>query len=147
MAVDGTFKTPGLRNVELTGPYFHNGGQSTLMQTIDFYTRGGDFHERNFNNLDADMEVIDGMNEAAKNHLVNFLLALTDERVRWEQAPFDHPELVVPNGSPGDSSAVQCGTASTCDELIRIPAIGATGRAAEGLPALGTFLGLDPHTH
>jgi cytochrome c peroxidase len=147
MAVDGTFKTPGLRNVELTGPYFHNGGMSTLMQTIDFYTRGGDFHERNFNNLDADMDTIDGMNEVAKNHLVNFLLALTDERVRWEQAPFDHPELVVPNGSPGDSKAVLCGTASTCDELIRLPAIGYWGRAAEALPPLGTFLGLDPHTH
>jgi hypothetical protein len=147
MAVDGTFKTPSLRNIELTGPYFHNGGMSTLMQTIDFYTRGGDFHERNFNNLDADMDTIDGMNEVAKNHLVNFLLALTDERVRWEQAPFDHPELVVPNGSPGDSKAVLCGTASTCDELIRLPAIGYWGRAAEALPPLGTFLGLDPHTH
>src|SRR6185436_11354816 len=28
-AVDGAFKTPGLRNVELTGPYFHNGGYAT----------------------------------------------------------------------------------------------------------------------
>jgi cytochrome c peroxidase len=29
-AVDGAFKTPTLRNVELTGPYFHNGSRSTL---------------------------------------------------------------------------------------------------------------------
>jgi cytochrome c peroxidase len=29
-AVDGAFKAPTLRNVELTGPYFHNGGQATL---------------------------------------------------------------------------------------------------------------------
>src|SRR4028118_450605 len=27
IAADGAFKTPGLRNVELTGPYFHNGGE------------------------------------------------------------------------------------------------------------------------
>ena len=27
IAVDGAFKTPSLRNVELTGPYFHNGGK------------------------------------------------------------------------------------------------------------------------
>jgi len=43
VAVDGAFKTPGLRNVELTAPYFHNGGQLTLEQVVDFYNRGGDF--------------------------------------------------------------------------------------------------------
>jgi cytochrome c peroxidase len=41
-AVDGAFKTPGLRNVELTAPCFHNGGQLTLRQVVDFYNRGGD---------------------------------------------------------------------------------------------------------
>ena len=41
-AVDGAFKTPALRNVELTGPYFHNGGQATLQQAVEFYNRGGD---------------------------------------------------------------------------------------------------------
>jgi cytochrome c peroxidase len=146
-AVDGTFKTPTLRNVELTGPYFHNGGQATLMQVLDFYTRGGDFHEHNIDNLDADVDRMDGMNEVGKREIVDFLLALTDERVRWEKAPFDHPELVVPNGSPGDSSVVQCGASSTCDELIRLPPVGAAGRAAAGLPPLGTFLDLDPHAH
>ena len=43
VAVDGAFKTPSLRNVELTGPYFHNGGASTLMQVVEFYARGGNF--------------------------------------------------------------------------------------------------------
>ncbi|TMB37144.1 MAG: cytochrome C peroxidase [Deltaproteobacteria bacterium] len=114
VAIDGTFKTPSLRNVELTGPYFHNGGQATLMQVVDFYTRGGDFHEHNIANLDSDIDRIDGMNEVGKQHIVDFLLSLTDERVRWEKAPFDHPELLVPNGSPGDSASVSCGTASTC---------------------------------
>jgi cytochrome c peroxidase len=147
VAVDGTFKTPSLRNVELTGPYFHNGGEATLMQVVDFYTRGGDFHEHNIDNLDSDVDRIDGMNEAGKQHIVDFLLALTDERVRWEEAPFDHPEIFVPNGSPGDSAAVQCGTASTCTDFLRVPPVGAAGRSAEGLPPLGTFLGLDPHAH
>ena len=146
-AVNGTFKTPTLRNVELTGPYFHNGGQSTLMQVVDFYTRGGDFHEQNIANLDPDIDRIDGMNEYGKQRIVDFMLALTDDRVRWEKAPFDHPALAIPNGSPGSSSAVQCGTAGTCDELIQLPAVGALGRAAKGLPPLGTFLGLDPHAH
>jgi cytochrome c peroxidase len=145
LAVNGTFKTPTLRNVELTGPYFHNGGQATLMQVVDFYTRGGDFHERNAADLDADIDGISGMTEVAKHQLVDFLVSLTDERVRWERAPFDHPELVAPSGSPGDASALLCNPSKGCDETTRIPAVGAAGRAAQGLPALGSFLDLDPH--
>lgn len=148
VALDGTFKTPTLRNVELTGPYFHNGGQATLMQVVDFYTRGGDFHEHNIANLDSDIDRMDGMNEVGKQRIVDFLLALTDDRVRWERAPFDHPELFVPSGSPGDSTSIHCpAPLKTCDEIIHLPAIGAGGRSAEGLPALETFLGLDPHAH
>jgi cytochrome c peroxidase len=40
---DGAFKAPPLRNVELTGPYFHTGSYLTLRQVVDFYERGGDF--------------------------------------------------------------------------------------------------------
>jgi hypothetical protein len=87
------------------------------------------------------------MNEVGKQEIVDFLLALTDDRVRWEKAPFDHPELTVASGSPGDTSSLQCGTASTCDDLIHVPAVGAAGRGAVGLPPLGTFLDLDPHAH
>src|SRR4051794_17867898 len=39
--VTGTFKTPGLRNVALTAPYFHNGSRLTLRQVVDFYSIGG----------------------------------------------------------------------------------------------------------
>jgi cytochrome c peroxidase len=146
-AVNGAFKTPTLRNVELTGPFFHNGGQATLMQVVDFYSRGGDFHEYNIANLDSDIDTIDGMNETGKQHIVDFLLALTDDRVKWEKSPFDHPELFITNGSPGDSTSVTC-TTLTCDSpLVRLPPIGLNGRLAEGLPALGTFLGLDQHAH
>ncbi len=35
------FKTPTLRNIELTAPYMHNGVYETLEQVIDFYNRGG----------------------------------------------------------------------------------------------------------
>ncbi len=42
VAVDGAFKTPGLRNVALTAPYMHNGGQRSLEDVVDFYSRGGD---------------------------------------------------------------------------------------------------------
>jgi cytochrome c peroxidase len=40
---DGEFKTPNLRNVELHGPFMHNGRFSTLEDVIEFYNRGGDF--------------------------------------------------------------------------------------------------------
>src|SRR5207245_11078580 len=52
VAVDAAFKAPSVRNGELTGPYFHNGGKATLEQVVDFYSRGGDFHEANIDNLD-----------------------------------------------------------------------------------------------
>jgi hypothetical protein len=146
-AVDGSFKTPTLRNVELTGPYFHNGGQATLRQVVDFYVRGGDFHEENIATLDPDINLMTGLvgNEFAKRQIVEFLKALTDERVRQEQAPFDHPELFVPDGAVGDQTALTCGQPS-CDylNLLRVPPVGAGGRSEAGLPPLGTFLGLDP---
>jgi hypothetical protein len=30
---------------------------------------------------------------------VAFLKSFTDERVRWEMAPFDHPSIVLPNAA------------------------------------------------
>ena len=37
----GAFRTPSLRNVALTAPYFHDGSMSTLAEVVDFYNRGG----------------------------------------------------------------------------------------------------------
>lgn len=136
-AVDGTFKAPGLRNVELTGPYFHDGGQRSLRQVVDFYARGGDFHEANIENLDLGINNIGFLksNPERKNDLVAFLLSLTDERVRQEKAPFDHPQLLIPAGSPGNQGNV--------DSFVSIPAVGRKGRPAQGLPPLKPFLNLD----
>ncbi|HTF82152.1 MAG TPA: hypothetical protein VL947_10515, partial [Cytophagales bacterium] len=35
------FKTPSLRNVELTAPYMHNGVFDSLEEVMDFYNKGG----------------------------------------------------------------------------------------------------------
>jgi cytochrome c peroxidase len=118
-AVNGAFKTPTLRNVELTGPYFHNGGQATLRQTVEFYNRGGDFHEANLTDLSPEMESL-GLSDGDIEALVAFMKTLTDERVRDERAPFDHPELPLSNGTT-------------------LPAVGAKGRAALCLPPLRSF--------
>jgi hypothetical protein len=158
VSTKGAFKTPTLRNVELTGPYMHTGGEATLMEVIDFYSRGGNFPAINLSTFDPDVQPLFGLNsnpilhsslisgdfsnpgsgavaEANQNKLVDFLLALTDERVRWERAPFDHPSLSVPNGA----TIRKNGQAS--ETLLTLPAVGADGLVAP----IGTFLNLDPH--
>jgi cytochrome c peroxidase len=125
VVADGAFKAPGIRNIELTAPYFHNGGQSTLEQVVDFYSRGGDFGGLPVLNLTPE----------EKQAMVAFLKGLTDERVRNQQAPFDHPQLFVPNGHPGDQSSVTKdpnvqttdGTTQATDQLLEIPAVGRSG--------------------
>ncbi|MEB0135377.1 cytochrome c peroxidase [Actimicrobium sp. CCC2.4] len=140
LAIDGAFKTPGLRNVELTGPYFHNGGKSTLMQVVDFYNRGGDFTAANQPVPDPTMRPL-GLTQPQKDDLVAFLLSLTDERVRFQRAPFDHPSICVPDGQEGDARAVVTDAAGNAKDVMRcIGAVGTRGAAA----ALPTFLRLSP---
>jgi len=149
-AVDGSVKVPTLRNVELTGPYFHNGGQATLEQVVDFYNRGGDGAGTDYSNTTG--FGINPTNRAPaifplflsptnKADLVAFLKALTDERVRWEKAPFDHPGLKIPNGHPKDEMGVKIDlkTGYGVDDNLVIPAVGAAGLGALGLPALLPF--------
>ncbi len=137
---DGTFKVPMLRNLELTAPYFHNGGELTLAQAMDFYVRGGDFSDLNAKDIEPSMAVglmdIEGADTAP---LVHFLLTLTDERVRYEQAPFDHPELQVPNGHPAEGTQeLTPGVVVAADDLLVVPAVGAAGRTTP----IPNFLGL-----
>ncbi len=91
----GTFKAPSLRNVEFTGPYFHNGGQATLDQVLEFYGRNGDFPSDG--NLGPGIGNI-RLNAGERTAIVAFLKALSDDRVRYQRAPFDHPSICVPNG-------------------------------------------------
>ena len=73
--------------------------------------------------------------------LAAFLKSLTDERVRWEKAPFDHPSLTLPNGHIGDENWVKFkkSTNQAQQQLIVLPAVGAAGRGVKGLQALQTF--------
>ena len=124
IAVDGAFKTPTLRNVELTGPYFHNGGQRTLTEVVQFYARRADFFKENKDDLDPD---VDGIEEIRGDdekiaQVVAFMKSLTDERVRYERAPFDHPELVIMDGHRNE---VKRGVAR--DRRVRLKAVGRKG--------------------
>lgn len=119
VSVRGAVKTPGLRNVELTAPYFLNGGQATLSQLVDFYSRGGDFPS-------ADVDSIfgrAGFSDTEKAAVVAFLKSLTDERVRTQSAPFDHPSLIVGDGMVKVNGVWK-------EQKLSIPATGAAG----GLP-------------
>jgi hypothetical protein len=137
--VEGAFKIPSLRNVALTAPYFHNGDALTLREVVEFYSRGGNVAPLNQLSDGAPIEPlgVPGLTGAEVDALVAFMEALTDERVRYAQAPFDHPELFVPNGHPGDHTfTIDADGDGQADDLFeRIPAVG-----AEGGPELAGFL-------
>lgn len=140
IAVNGAFKVPGLRNVALTAPYFHNGGAATLEQVVEFYNRGGNFALNNINDLAPDIQPL-GLSAQEKSSLVAFLKSLTDDRVRRHAAPFDHPQLAVTNGHPGDSNATSGdGSGRAEDNMLVVPAVGRGGYASSAVPA--TFLNL-----
>jgi hypothetical protein len=114
----GSIKAPQLREVELTGPYFHNGGKLTLRQVIDFYVRGGDFPvtnsaHRDFNILNLNAEIQSDLSEEEKVALVDYLLEFTDDRVRFERAPFDRPQMILPLDGMAPESGQNVGTALT----------------------------------
>lgn len=120
----GRFKTPGLRNVEFTGPYFHNGGQATLKQVMEFYNRGGDYAPNPVNGPD-----IKPLNLSAQDQadMIEFLKALTDDRVKFERAPFDHPELCVPDGHTLRATGDPATPLSAADRWVGLAAVGRNG--------------------
>ena len=69
------------------------------------------------------------ISEDQKEDLVAFMVALTDSRVKYRRAPFDHPELTIPNGGSVSS-----------EESIHLQEVGSDGAAVP----LETFLGIDP---
>jgi cytochrome c peroxidase len=77
-SMKGAFKTPSLRDIELTAPYFHDGSAATLREVVDHYVRGGDDRS----NLATDMKPLD-LSEQEKQDLVAFLRALTGRRTAF----------------------------------------------------------------
>ena len=127
IAANGAFKAPSLRNVELTAPYFHNGGKRTLREVVDFYNRGGDFGDQNIADFDPDVMRLN-LSNTEKESLVAFLKSLTDERVRSQKAPFDHPQIDIPNGHLGNQfRVVDEGNLRARDNTFRVPAVGKDG--------------------
>jgi hypothetical protein len=118
----------------------------TLRDVVELYSRGGNV---------APIQALDGtiieplgipsLTSDEINAIVAFLEALTDERVLYRRAPFDHPQLFVPNGHPGNSSSTRDadGDGLADDLMIEIPAVGAAG----GAPLPGFLQGIFGRTN
>ena len=66
------YRTPSLRNIELTAPYMHNGSFGTLEDVIAYYGDGG-FRHFGIDPLVRDLK----LDEGEKAALVAFLKSLT----------------------------------------------------------------------
>lgn len=70
------YRTPTLRNIELTAPYMHDGSLASLRDVLEFYNRGGVPNEV----LDPLIRPL-GLSDAEINDLRAFLLSLTGSNV------------------------------------------------------------------
>jgi cytochrome c peroxidase len=70
----GKFKVPGLRNIEVSGPYMHDGSLATLEEVVEHYARGGGGHA----STDPTIEPL-SLSADEKADLLAFLRALTDQ--------------------------------------------------------------------
>ena len=68
-----SFKTPDIRNVLVTGPYFHDGSQATLWDVIDHYNKGDGLQNPY---LDEDIQPL-ALTETDIDDLVAFMASLT----------------------------------------------------------------------
>lgn len=87
----GHFKTPSLRNIELTAPYMHDGRFATLEEVVEHYSTGVLDHPY----LSAHMKDSNGaprhleLNPKEAAALVAFLKTLTDEELVNDERFFD----------------------------------------------------------
>jgi cytochrome c peroxidase len=68
----GAFKTPTLRDIELTAPYFHNGAAKTLDEVVEHYAIGG----VDRSNVSPDVRKLE-LNAQEKADIVAFMRTLT----------------------------------------------------------------------
>ena len=76
-----SFKTPTIRNIELTAPYMHNGVYKTLEEVIDFYNEGGGLGK----GFDLPNQTLPedklNLSDKEKMQLIAFMRTLTDSKI------------------------------------------------------------------
>jgi cytochrome c peroxidase len=77
-----SFKTSDLRNVLVTGPYFHDGSMETLWDVMDHYNKGDGLQDPY---LDEDMQPL-ALTESDIDDLVAFLASLTSANYKEQGA-------------------------------------------------------------
>lgn len=77
----GKFKVPGLRNVELTYPYMHDGRFYSLNDVLDHYSS----HVLSSSTLDVSLAGGIPLNDQEKSALIAFLKTLTDHQLTIDQ--------------------------------------------------------------
>jgi cytochrome c peroxidase len=82
-AMNGAFKTPTIRSITETGPYFHDGRSQTLEEAIDFMLAGGIANPNRDEKLQART-----LTPEERTQLLAFLRSLTPE-----STPFERPAL------------------------------------------------------
>lgn len=85
----GLFKTPTLRNVELTAPYFHNGFFNTLEEVVDFYATRDTHPERWYPTVASVVQKFNDLPAIYHPNVTNL-------------APFGQPLGAIPNLTPQD---------------------------------------------
>ncbi|SEU34365.1 cytochrome-c peroxidase [Stigmatella erecta] len=124
----GTFKTPTLRNVGITGPYMHDGSLTTLWDVMDHYNKGGVANPY----LDGGMQRL-GLTEPEIDDLVAFLFTLTDTRY----TKFNGQELARQqkrkSTRPERDTAVALGKKGNLGDLAPNPDLAVKNPAAVGV--------------
>jgi hypothetical protein len=105
----------------------HNGSMATLEQVVEFYARKGNFENADKHRSVSQINLSSNLLGDSRRALVEFLNTFTDERVRYEKAPFDHPEIAIPNGHLIVNSGNPLGSNLAKDVMLTLPAVGANG--------------------
>jgi cytochrome c peroxidase len=83
VSFNGAFKTPTLRSITETAPYFHDGRAQTLEEAVDLMLSGGIANPNMDEKLKPRM-----LTAEERNQLLAFLRSLTPE-----PRPFERPQL------------------------------------------------------
>lgn len=77
-----SFKTPSIRNIQLTAPYMHNGVYNTLEEVMDFYNKGGGAGIGiKLENQTLPPEALN-LNKEEINQIIRFMESLTDTSIQ-----------------------------------------------------------------